>query len=406
MRILIVCLLNILTTIFFESASTQNKISGKVMDQSTGEPVPYASVFFAGTTHGASTDVEGNYVFSGFASGKYDLTASSVGYQPYSLVVAFSESQQVINITLNPQPKVLSEITVKPDTLNWKRNYEDFLRHFLGTSSYARHAIIQNPKDIHLYFDVEKSVLVAHAKKPIIIDNRATGYRIYYHLYQFEWRVREGIFTVYGSPQFELLVAKRKSLENRWERERLKVFEGSLMHFMRSWHEQRWTREGFTVSRFYRVPNKERPSDEFLNKKIAALRMKQQATGQPLVIRTNGSDSLSYYFSLRSKPKEKDSVVNEVLSGDEFNAVSGSQKKFSGMLRVTYRKNEDAHYAALVGRAGKMKRQQSILHVLHPIAIYPNGYFDPVKGVFLEGYWSWSEKIATLLPLDYQPPGK
>ena len=35
------------------------------------------------------------------------------------------------------------------------------------------------------------------------------------------------------------------------------------------------------------------------------------------------------------------------------------------------------------------------------IAIYPNGSFFSGLDLFTDGYWSWSEKIATLMPSDY-----
>ncbi|MCK4447808.1 MAG: carboxypeptidase-like regulatory domain-containing protein [Candidatus Marinimicrobia bacterium] len=42
-------------------AGVTGKISGKVSDQSTGEPLHGANVVIDGTTMGASTDVEGFY---------------------------------------------------------------------------------------------------------------------------------------------------------------------------------------------------------------------------------------------------------------------------------------------------------------------------------------------------------
>lgn len=56
------------------------KISGKVSDKKTGETLIGVTVKIAGTTKGASTDVEGRYVISGLTSGKYIVEASYVGY--------------------------------------------------------------------------------------------------------------------------------------------------------------------------------------------------------------------------------------------------------------------------------------------------------------------------------------
>lgn len=390
-------------------AAAQNKIFGNVTDVTTGEPIPFASVFFANTTFGASTDQNGNYTFSGFPPGKYDLSVSFVGYNPAQRAVEFTQNQTVqIDIKLEQQTTVLSTVEVKPDTLHWKRNYEDFKRLFLGTSRYAKEAIIQNPKDIHLYFDPQTSLLVAHTKKPIVIDNQSTGYRIIYYLYHFEYNARTSLFTIYGLPQFEVLTPKNSAQQKRWERNRFEIYHGSLLHFMRSWQQQRWKEEGFTVARNYRIVNKQRPSDEFINKKIAEWRKNLSTSSGTVKISFGDSkgktDSLAYYYRLRNQPKEVDSVAKEILSGAEF--IEGDNKdfrSFTGMLQVNYKENEDPLYAASVGRAGKITKQRSLVQVLKPLTLYSNGYYEDVRDVFLEQYWSWSEKISTLLPLDYQP---
>ena len=393
----------------------QNKITGRVTDAITGEAVAFANVFFANTTVGTTTNAEGYYVLTGFPPGKYDLTFSFVGYNPLQRAVTFTQNQEMnIDVKLEQESKVLSEVLVKPDTLNWRRNYEDFKRLFLGTSAVAQKAVIENPRDIHLYFDPYTKILVAHAKKPIQIINRATGYRIRYYLYHFEYNASSTLFTIYGLPQFEELTPKNKGEENQWKKTRAKVYDGSLLHFMRSWLNQQWIEEGFTVARLYRVPNRQRPSDEFLSKKISALRAQMQQEGKPLMITLNNKgtvqskgDSLAYYLQLRGMPKEVDSLAKEVLKGSEFtDSIQRDEKKFSGLLSITYREREEPMYAALMRRADKIKKQQSIVNILKPIRLYPNGYYEDVRDVFLEQYWSWSEKISTLLPLDYEPPLK
>lgn len=395
------------------SGLAQNRISGRVVDGETGEPVAFASVFFANTTFGASTDVNGNYSFGNFPPGKYDLSISFVGYQPFQRPVEFTQLQSMqVDVTLMQQPVLLNEILVKPDTANWKRNYEEFKRHFLGTSRFADEAVIQNPRDIHLYFDTQTTVLVAHAKKPIVIENTLTGYRIYYHLYHFEYNGRARYYNIFGLPQFELLIPKNAAQKKRWERNRKEIYEGSLMHFTRSWLNQHWQEQGFSVSRMYRIPNKKRPSDEFLSKKINDLRKKTVGDGNTIVLsigdKRSSPDSLSYYLNLRSMPKEIDSVVNESLIGNEFTEVASPEKKsFIGLLQIRYDKKEDARYASSVGRPSQISRfQQSIIHVTKPLTLYENGYYEEVTSIFLEQYWSWTEKIATMLPLDYQPVQK
>ncbi|MEM8487465.1 MAG: TonB-dependent receptor [Bacteroidota bacterium] len=56
------------------------KIAGKVTDAATGEPLPGVNVVVEGSTRGATTDVNGEYVMIGIRPGVYTLVASFVGF--------------------------------------------------------------------------------------------------------------------------------------------------------------------------------------------------------------------------------------------------------------------------------------------------------------------------------------
>ncbi len=56
------------------------KIAGKVTDKQTGEPMPGVNVLVEGTTLGAATNLQGEYVILNVPSGKYTLRASFIGY--------------------------------------------------------------------------------------------------------------------------------------------------------------------------------------------------------------------------------------------------------------------------------------------------------------------------------------
>lgn len=60
---------------------TTGKISGRVNDAETGEPLVGVSIIIEGTTMGASTDVEGEYVIINIPPGSYTVLASGVGFQ-------------------------------------------------------------------------------------------------------------------------------------------------------------------------------------------------------------------------------------------------------------------------------------------------------------------------------------
>ena len=61
-------------------AQTTGKIQGTVTEASTGDPLPGVSVRIEGTTQGAATDIDGEYVIIGVRPGQYTVSFTSIGY--------------------------------------------------------------------------------------------------------------------------------------------------------------------------------------------------------------------------------------------------------------------------------------------------------------------------------------
>ncbi len=57
------------------------KLSGKVTDLTTGEPLIGANVIVVGTSLGAATDINGEYSISNLNSGTFEIKSSYIGYQ-------------------------------------------------------------------------------------------------------------------------------------------------------------------------------------------------------------------------------------------------------------------------------------------------------------------------------------
>ena len=62
-------------------AGTTGKISGKLIDKTTQEPLIGANVVLKGTSMGASSDIDGNYMILNVPPGVYSLSISIVGYR-------------------------------------------------------------------------------------------------------------------------------------------------------------------------------------------------------------------------------------------------------------------------------------------------------------------------------------
>lgn len=61
-------------------AGTTGKISGQILDESTGDPLIGANIVIMGTTMGASTDLDGYYAILNIPPGVYTLQAMYIGY--------------------------------------------------------------------------------------------------------------------------------------------------------------------------------------------------------------------------------------------------------------------------------------------------------------------------------------
>ena len=61
--------------------SQSARISGKVIDQQTGEPLIGANILIVGTSLGAASNINGEYLITNVSAGEYSVRASYIGYQ-------------------------------------------------------------------------------------------------------------------------------------------------------------------------------------------------------------------------------------------------------------------------------------------------------------------------------------
>lgn len=377
-------------------ASAQvNKISGTITDANTGEPIPFANVFFASTSIGISSDMEGKFVLQNFPNGKYDFTVAYVGYEPFQQAFEFNGYEFRLAIKLKTEEVKLKEVVIKADTTGWAQNFAIFKRNFIGETENAASCTILNPRDIHLYFDKQARILVAHASKPIVVENKALGYTIQWYMKKFELNYQEGRLEVFGIPLFQQLTPKNDRQLKQWTKERERAYFGSIQHFLRSLLSSSWLEDGFEMRLVNLVPNPERPSKEFLDKRMAALKADITSSG----------DSLEYYSRLATKPEMIEKISDELASSEQIiNEQTQTMSKQTLAVRFKNEKEEVA-YPPTVGRTIR-KDQDSFLRIFGDLKIYSNGYCEPVQNLFVERYWAWSEKISDMLPYDYSPSTK
>ena len=393
--------LSLFSLVISTSAQT---IKGKVLDAETNEPIAFANVFFVGTLIGAITDLDGNFSFEVKEPGRFDLAVTYVGYKEYISPIDTDNLIPFLQISLQQEVIQLQDVRVDADTTGWASNFQSFRPLFLGKTRNAKKVKIQNPKDIYLFYDKVERGLFAHARNEIVIDNEALGYRVNYIMKTFSMEYKVGAFSSYGIPRFEEMEPKNKGQLKRWKKNRKKTYEGSFPHFLNSLKANTFAEEGFLVAELFKVPNRDRPSQELINKQMAKYRAHLSSSGNTSIVisANNVSDSLNYWVRQNRMPKVIDSLgrsfkTNELLI-DENNILT-----YTGYLQIIYTKESEDPAYAWTRPGGQIDNKQTTTVLLKgPLKIFDNGYYDVTK-VFYLGYLGWSSRMAEMLPQGYVP---
>ncbi|MEO0136711.1 MAG: TonB-dependent receptor [candidate division WOR-3 bacterium] len=98
----------------FLFAAEYGKITGRVRDAETGDPLVGADVIVEGTELGAATDEKGEFVILYVPAGTYSVTASYLGYDPftYTQVIVNADQTTTLNFRLKPTVIEVEKVTV------------------------------------------------------------------------------------------------------------------------------------------------------------------------------------------------------------------------------------------------------------------------------------------------------
>jgi hypothetical protein len=331
----------------------RSSLSGVIIDEQTRKPIPFATVFFASTTFGTSAAEDGKYEIKNIPTGKYDVIISCVGYENFSYAIEFTGADLTYTFVLRPITVQLTEVVV--DGAVNKKYYNTFLKFFLGSTPHSSDCIIENPEHLYFNYDVDKDILTAEATAPLVVINLGLGYRLTYILDEFMFDGKKQMFRVFGIPRFEDLPAKNDRQLKQWKRARDAAYYGSVNHFMRS---------------------------------LLARQLQQN------------------HFFIQEAGK------SELMNVDSLFKESTDQINFEGKLKIIYDgEKENPMYRRQFVRSYvnqvPQPIQTSIMSFTSPsVKIYDNGYFEDLKTVVLDGYLAWSESVAELVPLGYQPEEK
>lgn len=280
------------TTAGAAAAQMRATVTGTVTDAASGEPLPGVHVIAASTTIGTVTDRDGRYVLAGIPRGHHRIFASMVGYEPATRDTLLNRrTPYVVDLELAEAVVPLAPVTVAAERdRRWRKRLRRFEQHFLGTSANADSTRLLNPEVLR--FDAAWwGRLEARSAGPLVLENRALGYRIRYFLTEFE---TTGTRTKWdGEPLFEEMVPRDSAEANRWKANRARAYEGSLRHFLRSLYAGDTRAQGFTTALFRRTPF--RPTDyETTPRRVDPVRLVSNPTDSVLTLRFRGRLEVVY----------------------------------------------------------------------------------------------------------------
>jgi hypothetical protein len=114
-RIVLTISVLLISGIIISAQQNSGVIKGRVYNSKTNEGVPFASIVVWGTTIGAMTDFDGNFLFTGIKPGFVELRVSSIGFKPYisSAVMVTNSNQVNLEIPLEEAEIGIGEVVVK-----------------------------------------------------------------------------------------------------------------------------------------------------------------------------------------------------------------------------------------------------------------------------------------------------
>ncbi len=114
-RGILVTILLINISAYTTNAQKNNKpsIGGVVKEKSTGEALPYATVFIEGTNNGTITNADGYFTLFNLPEGIFSITANFLGYKKNSLKVNSKDNDEFLIIELEEDTKQLEEVVIR-----------------------------------------------------------------------------------------------------------------------------------------------------------------------------------------------------------------------------------------------------------------------------------------------------
>lgn len=239
-----------LSIICFGQTSTVT-LSGKVVDERTGEILPFANVFINNSSIGTTTNEKGEYLLGNLPLGSLEMAVSFLGYTTIKQTLRFEESGKKTIIFKMKEGMELAGVTIYSKKGKKREQYLKTLSaQLLGESKFSKLSKILNPEVITISKE-DNGHLLARSNGPLKIENKALGYIIHQDLDDFDFY--DGKLFYGGSTRFEIMKASTEKEQKTWRANQKEAYQGSLKQLLTSMVVDSVREYGFRV--FQEIPD-------------------------------------------------------------------------------------------------------------------------------------------------------
>lgn len=365
-------------------------IKGHVVNDA-GSLISGVNIYIDGTKTATVSKEDGSFSLS--------LTPGSLGnvifqkdeYDTFAAVVSEVENKN-LKVVLT-KTNAIEEIRLVPYTSEAYTNYiNSFLDTFIGAD--RANVKIKNQKSLKFSYDKKNRFLKVKAPNTLIIENKNLGYEIQYNLISYSLDLNKNSVNYTGTSFF-----KEARNTDKIKLNRMNAYDGSLLHFFRTIHNNTIAEEKFIVNHVVKIPNPKYPTEEELN---ILEDFKQIVKGSAVIkIPENISDISQRKNS--EKPYALAIVKTMIPDTDYVTRKDGKVFfSFKDMLQVNYQK----YFYELKGKEIIKSSYPVVLSsFLHPegevFEVTEEGNISNPDQLINEGDFS-KNKIENMLPLDYQ----
>ncbi len=381
----------------FVTLAQNGIITGKVTRTDTKAPIGQANVFLSNTTAGSATADDGTFTLAHLKPGEYTLVVSIIGYEGYTKTVLVGSEPIKLDIELSPKTIELRDVVITTPA-NWKKNYDQFVRDFIGTDENAKQCFVENPHEVNLEYHKSQQMLEAYTNTFLVVDNLALGYKVKFLINEFTSSKLTDIISYSGQRLFQELPGSKKQ-KAEWHKKREAAYYGSAMHFYRSLYANKLDSEGFQMMKLTRMLNPNRAQEGEIQQKIKFFNDGRHRDSINYWI---GQENMSKYF--REHLYRDPLPINAVLYKTEKPGIFAVD--FTDCLYIIYtKKMEETDFKNLYRPLDMPNYETTVATIAKPYFFDTNGVVFGDSAPLYEGTWSKS-KLSDLLPVDYAPDDK